>query len=256
MTEEDNPPVVTAHVAAVSMKIPPFWPADPQIWFAQVEAQFSTRGIASQKTKFDHVVASLSPEFATEVRDLILKPPEATPYDILKQQLIKRTTASEQRRLQQLLSTKELGDRKPTQLLRQMQQLLGDAPEIADGSFIRELFLQRLPGNVRMVLASAGPDVTLEGLAQLADKVAEVATPLISAVHNSSHLVTEMEQLRSEVAGLKKLVRNLTRPRSPPPSPSHQPSSSDLCWYHQCYGDAARKCKPPCSKSGNDSASH
>ena len=71
MTDDDSPPVI----AAVNIKLPPFWPADPEVWFAQAEAQFATRRITTQKTMFDHVVASLSPEFATEVRDLILHPP-------------------------------------------------------------------------------------------------------------------------------------------------------------------------------------
>ncbi len=67
-----------------------------------------------QKTKFDYVVAFLAPEFATEVRDLILSPPTETPYETLKQQLVKQTMASEQRWLQLLLNAEELGQRKPT----------------------------------------------------------------------------------------------------------------------------------------------
>ena len=104
----------TGRVSAVNLKLPPFWPSDPEVWFAQIEAQFSTRGITAQKTKFHYIVASLTPEYATEVRDIILRPPETRPYDRLREELIKRTAISERRRLQQLLTSEELGDRKPS----------------------------------------------------------------------------------------------------------------------------------------------
>ena len=95
--EQPRPKPPPAHVQAVSLKLPPYWSNDPQIWFAQVEAQFSTCGINAQRTMFDYVVANLTPDIAIEIRDLILRPPEENPYNVLKAQLIKRTAASEQR---------------------------------------------------------------------------------------------------------------------------------------------------------------
>ena len=121
----------------------------------------------------DHAVSSLSPEYAAEVRDLLIKPPTD---NTVKEQLTKRTTASEQRKLQLLFTSEQL---KPTQLLRRMQQLLGDRPGMMDETLLREHFLQRLPPNVRMVLASTPDDTGLEKLADLADKVMEVATPTV-----------------------------------------------------------------------------
>lgn len=123
-----------------------------------------------------------------------------------------------------------------------MQQLLGDRPGVADGSFLRELFLQRLPGNVRMVLASTQDTVSLEKLAELADRIVEVATPSISAVTTAS-LTTELEQMRTEMSRLQQLVKasfpRRTRSHSRPfsgrsPSPTRPttpqpPQDASLC---------------------------
>ena len=83
---------------------------------------------------FDYVIALWAPNFAAEICDLILTPPAETLYDVLKEMLIKRTEAFNQRHLQQLFNAEELDDWKPTQLLHRLQQLAGDTPR-ADGAF-------------------------------------------------------------------------------------------------------------------------
>jgi len=104
MTEPTTP------VSAISLKIPTFWPADPDLWFGKVEAQFSTHGITTESTKYDYIVSALPPDAATIMRDLILSPPADTPYTILKTALIQRTVGSNQQKLQCLLAGVELGD--------------------------------------------------------------------------------------------------------------------------------------------------
>lgn len=254
-------------VAAVALRLPPFWTADPQLWFVQVEAQFATQRVTADRSRYYHIVSSLPPDVAAEVRDLLLHPPEQDAYDTLKRSLIERTTASEGTRLQQLLTEEQLGDRKPSQFLRHMQLLLGEKASSIDASLLRNLFLQRLPSNVRMVLASAG-DLATEKLAELADKIMEVSTPSISTV-KSSPAPSELQLLREElsrltdtVASLKLQVsrergRSQSRSRLPQgrhASPTRPPGGS--CWYHKRFGDAATKCTTPCSHAGNARAEH
>lgn len=188
----DGPASPVAHIDTITtaLHLPPFWANDPVLWFGQVEAQFTARHITSQATRFGHVLAALPPEVALEIRDLILTPPTERPYDVVKEELIRRTACSEQRRLQQLLHAEELGDRKPTQLLRRMRQLLGS--DTADAPILKQLFLQRLPTQVQIVLAAAG-NISLEEQARLADKIMDLtdsANPRLNASFQPSRPVT------------------------------------------------------------------
>ena len=132
--------------------------------------------------KFDYVVSYLDPEFATEVRDLLLNPLAGEPYKTLKAQLTKRTSASQECHLQELLSTEELGDRTPSQMLRRIQQLLDDIAPRVDATLLRELFLQRLPSNVRMVFTPSTGALDLDQLAQLANRILEASLLHLSTV--------------------------------------------------------------------------
>ena len=164
----------------------------------------------------------------------------------MKDALVQRTAASEQRRLQQLFNTEELGDKAAG----------------LDPSFMRELLLQRLPTNIRLVLASTAESITLQELANLADKVMEGITPTLAIVLSSDSLVSEISELKAEIAQVKRLLkshRSTSRRRAGSPAPTHSSPptpNSDLCWYHQQFGETAKKCKPHCSQEGNTQASH
>ena len=103
-TAQANVPTPTVtEIATIALKLPTFWPADPQVWFPQVESQFVTGKVTNQDTKFHHIFASLPLEFAVDIRDLIIHKLVHNAYDELKDKLITRMPASRTKRLQQLL---------------------------------------------------------------------------------------------------------------------------------------------------------
>ncbi|CAN8017729.1 unnamed protein product, partial [Ixodes persulcatus] len=273
-------------VAAAAVRLPPYWDRNPRVWFLQAESQFHLAGVTTQGRKYHHVVSALSPAAADEVYAVLTNPSPATPYDQLKNALLQRTEVSERSRVQQLLSAEELGDRRPSQLLRRMTQVLGERANNLADVFLRELFLQRLPSNVQMVLATA-TTLDLTGLAALADAVTEVTTPSVASFSvapqqlttrdsgsaaNSQPPQANIEQLCQR---LEEIVVAATQGRASHPRESRRrrstsrrargestsrqtrventrsPSPSGVCYYHRRFGANARHCLRPCSWLGN-----
>jgi len=73
---------------AASLKLPAFWYDDPEIWFARIDAQFSTHGITQDSTKFDYVISILDNATASEVKDIVINPPTDDKYVAIKKALL------------------------------------------------------------------------------------------------------------------------------------------------------------------------
>ena len=146
-----------------------------------------------------------------------------------------------------------------------MKQLLGENK--LEDRILRQLFLQRLPQNVHLILASSSDTVDLEQLAVIADKIIEVAPPpTVAACSNTpspqyariGELQAQVNQLTNLVQGLVTSGQQSRRSRSRNRSTSRKDTEAHLqskdvpragseCWYHWRFGDKATKCVKPCS---------
>ncbi|GFV81190.1 uncharacterized protein TNCV_4772191 [Trichonephila clavipes] len=91
--------------------------------------------------------------------------PDATdPCARIKNELINRSGESLQQEARKLFSEEELGSRKPSELLRNMKRRAESLN--VDDKLMIELFLQRLPSSVQMILAAVS-DLTLNKAADL-----------------------------------------------------------------------------------------
>lgn len=246
-------------LSPVSVRVPIFWKANPRIWFCQIEAQFANSRIINDFTKYNTVVASLEGHILSQVSDVILNPPNVNLYDTLKSKLLERFEESEQSRLNTLLNSLTLGDKKPTHLLRQMRELAGGT--ITDTP-LKSLFLQRLPQQAQAMFSIS--DQPLDQIAILADRFLEVTSCDIAAVqcnsiNNDNSIISLIENLKLEMAELKvtlgKQNFNTRRSRSRSSSHSYNPrkrsnsrpmSKDGLCWYHNRFKGGAKRCIKPC----------
>ena len=239
----------------VSLKLPPFWAAEPQIWFAQTEAQFALRKIVADDTKYFYVLSALDQATASRLKDFISNPPEEDKYEALKDRLVETFDLSEPERASLLLHFRPLGDAKPSTLMDEMLALLGDHPPCF---LFRQLFLERLPEDMRAQLIDAGIDDCRQ-LARRADRIwaARQGTNYANNVQTAPALAPECMSPGASDIGHEGCITDAVqrRPRAPPkPKKRQPPTAPGLCYYHRTYGARARRCQQPCGWQGNELA--
>ena len=72
--QPEQPPESTSCINRVDIRVPPFWPEKPAVWFAQLEGQFALSNITQDSTKFYYVISQLENKYAAEVEDVITTP--------------------------------------------------------------------------------------------------------------------------------------------------------------------------------------
>lgn len=250
MEGENRTHTLEGGINKVAVRVPPFWSDEPELWFAQLESQFTISGITQDSTKYFYALSQLESRHVREIKDVITQPPENNKYEMVKKTLIQRVSISQEQRTRQLLELEELGDHKPSQFLRHLRTLAGEA--IPD-ALLRTLWLGRLPTQMQLILATRTED-HLNSVAEQADRIHEMSnkTPVVAAASSSPEsLETQMVALTKKVATLTtRLARKKTRRGKQERGRSRSRSKDkdhSICFYHRQFGDKAKKCTKPCN---------
>ncbi|KAF9797325.1 hypothetical protein SFRURICE_006307 [Spodoptera frugiperda] len=138
-------------------------------------------------------------------------PPATGKYSSLKVRLISTYQKSDHRQLQKLLSGLELGDPKPSQLLRKMRDLSG---KLLSDEALKAMWLNQLPTQIHAVI-SVNTGSSLEMLAAMADKMMEHFEPTsISSVSTTTTACQESLQIAVLSKQLEKMSLEIAELRT------------------------------------------
>lgn len=245
----------------VSIKPIQFIKTAPELYFLQTEAQFSLANITRDHTKYNHVLGSLDPNFLTSVMDIIRDPPTNNRYEAIKLRIIADFQQSDQHKLRILLREIELGDLKPSQLLRRMRELSKNA--LSDDA-LKTLWIERLPEQIRPVISISSDD--LNKVAVMADKmleitsynvISEVAAPVFqnnadTQLSALSKRVEELSQKLDKISNFRGRSKSRNGSNNRERSSSRPKNDSPYCYYHFKFGAMAQKCVDPCKSKNRD----
>lgn len=275
----DAPTSGDSNLSVSTFKAPTFTPHDPALWFTILEISFRASRITSSLKKMSHALTLLPHDVLSNISDVIAAAANSdTPYEDLKKAVTSRLQSSLTARLQELLSKEQLGNEKPTGLLRRMKKLIGNTNTI-DDKLLTHLFYQRLPPTIQRNMFTVKDKLPLDDLAQLADEFMDTIPTESPTVCNITSSSADLNELKSLMSTLIKQIGELSitvndtvksavnsakgnRSRSKTParyrsrSRSRTSARNGLCYYHDRFGSEAFKCQQPCSYQGNESSSH
>jgi hypothetical protein len=189
------------------------------------------------------------------VAHLVEDDPLADAYIQLKAALIASHVLSNYQRVEMLAKMEPLGGSRPSEMLTAMLKLCPHGEE--SSTFFFFFFLQRLPREIRVLLADENP-ADLRAVADKADKLVVLHSPqlhdMVAAAVNKSGSDDEdatAAAVKSNNCGRRKqfCCKKAAKQRERRDHSGDQESS--LCFYHASFSDKANNCRAPCAWSEN-----
>ena len=261
----------------------PSFSRDLESWLVHTQAYLATRTDVQDQQAFGAYIAALPTDVIALVRDVALSPPEHKKCDALIAAL-KKLYARPDDEIYKDIQHTELGDDRPSELFRRMTTLNTQAKVKLPKELLRSIHLSKMPDALHLHLEALAADKNDEQYCSLADRLYQrhrtgqestynasssintqcsdklvnsvsekgsdnLGASDISAVSEHSASDQSVQQLRQEIADMKKLLSQVLVEKG-----RHQPSSNPNprqdtghCWYHTRFGDKALRCTQPCS---------
>lgn len=209
------------------VKLPAFNDAEPALWLRHAELLLSNTPVSQRKIQLLEAIPSAT-LFNLGV-DL-----HASYEELISAFKIFHARTAEQK-LQQLLAERDIGDRKPSVVLRQLQELASN-----NSTLVTWKFKELLPVNLRTTA------ITMEAEGKSLEEIARIMDIIISNAPEKSSI--SINQTNDE---LTKLIQEVKLLREQASNPKQKPTFSQkqepfICWYHLTFKDKARKCEDGC----------
>jgi hypothetical protein len=231
--------------ALSSVKLPPFWPNNPAAWFRSVEAQFVVKGVTAAADKYYLVLAALGENQVERIHNVLDEEPGEAGYQKIKDALLSTHTLTPFQMVDKIANMEPLGGRKPTELLAAMAKY---RPK-EDHHFFSYFFLQRLPREIRVLLArECSKDI--QALAEKADELMALHIPqqhditAVAPVADEAALGDEQEIAAAVQKGGRQRKKKWSKKQH---KKEKEDFKSPLCHFHIRYGDKAFRCEEPCA---------
>lgn len=236
-------------------------------WLLHCDVFLSQMRNLDDGDKFGAMIGALPTHIVAAIQEVLLNLPADRKFETLTNALKERFVHHDEEANYKTITEIKLGDRTPSELLREMKRLNNARDAKLPASVIRSMHLSKLPANIQSLVEALGDGKSDDEYGTLADKVfAREASAIgnhlesrtVGAIQKEAGLVTrvEFENALREIAELKGMMRQLLDTKNTLETPAksrNEQRKGNLCYYHNRYGKSAQRCTAPCAWStGNE----
>ena len=229
-------------IQSVNVKTPNFIRSSPQVWFRQLECQFTLNNIKSDEKKFMFAFPALPEDISVEV------PAETVKYSELKALILSLSQKSNQQKIEEALGELELNGRKPSQFIRATKTKLTDIGLDPTDEILKHKLIKAMPPETQISM-TASQSLSLDAFCAVADNLFELLNrSSVNNVESHPHNKARSDRMQNNISnqGHANHSSNLSNACLP----FHPDQKPKICRAHIFYAERARTCKHWCRWPG------